>query len=387
MPKNRDGYYRSTFVIGKTVDGKPQRVTVRGKTKKEHDEKLAEAKRLHGKGIAISEITVSQWSQTWIKVYKANATETQKSHYKAKLEKDILPVIGYMNIREVRTSHLQELLNGYSGGKVGTVNKIRIALKQLFGAAEIEGIIERNPALHLELPKLTEVIRRPLTDFERAIVYEVAKTHQCGPYILTMLFCGLRRGECIALRIDDIDFINKKIYVNKSLSLSKNIGKEKETKTKAGTREVPIPNILYPILMEYCSRKNNEDIVFSKGDGHHATKQTCAWWWKSFHRQCHLMAGAETYRNKIKTETSLFSDDITPHYMRHTYATDLYAADVDEKAQKYFLGHSSTDVTDIYRKMNESAFLRALEKINIYNSKLTLNYKMFKNAPNECQNN
>jgi site-specific recombinase XerD len=52
--------------------------------------------------------------------------------------------------------------------------------------------------------------------------------------------------------------------------------------------------------------------------------------------------------------------------MRHTYATDLYAAGVDEKAQKVFLGHASSDVTDIYRKMNEAAFLRALQQLNDY---------------------
>lgn len=374
--KNKDGYYRSTFVIGKDTDGKPIRATVRAKSKPEFDAKLEEAKRLHARGIALRGMTVSEWSEKWLKVYKANATQTQKDHYAAKLKHDILPTVGGMQIRDVRASDLQEILNSYAGGKFDTVRKIKNAMKQLFEDAEIEGVIERSPAARLELPELTEEHRRPLTNIERAVVYEVAKTHKCGPYVLTMLFCGLRRGECIALTVADVDLENKRIRVNKSLSLRKNVGNEKGTKSKAGVREVPIPDILFPVLSEYCSGKNPFNILFTKEDGKHATKQTCTWWWKSFKRQCHITAGAELYRNQVRLETSPFSDDVTPHFLRHTYATDLYAADVDEKAQKYFLGHSSSDVTDIYRKMNDAAFLRAAKKINKYFSKLDLKYPL-----------
>lgn len=373
MPKNKDGYFRSTFVVGKTADGKPERVTVRAKTKKEHDEKLAEAKRLYARGLAIGDITVYDWSDRWLKVYKANATPTQKKHYKAKLERDILPVIGSMCMRDVRASHLQEILNAYVGGKVGTVKKIKIALKQLFEDAEIEGIIERNPAARLELPDLTEEPRRPLTDVERVIVFEVAQTHKCGLYVLTMLFCGLRRGECIALTVGDIDLENKRIRVNKSLRLRGNVGEEKEPKSKAGNREVPIPDVILSIFAAHCAGKGSGDILFPKSDGKRATGQTCTWWWESFKRQCHIKAGAKMYRNKILAETSPFGDEVTPHYLRHTYATDLYAAGVDEKAQKAFLGHASNDITDVYRKMSETAFARALDMINTYYAALKLN--------------
>lgn len=133
-------------------------------------------------------------------------------------------------------------------------------------------------------------------------------------------------------------------------------------------REVPIPDLLLPTLIALCEGKKAEGIIFSKADGKHATKQTCRMWWRSFLRKCHIASGAELYRNKVELETSKFSDDITPHYLRHTYATDLYAAGVDEKARKFFLGHVSNDVTDIYTKMSDSAFIRAANLINEYYS-------------------
>jgi len=370
MPKNKDDYFRSTFVVGKKPDGKPERIIVRGKTKRQLDEKLSEVKRLYARGLESGDITVFEWAERWLKVYKANATPTQKIHYTVKMNNDILPVIGSMRIRDVRTSHLQELLNTYAGKKAGTVVKIRMALKQLFFDAETEGIIERNPAARLELPDLTESLRRPLTDIERAVVFEVAKTHKIGVYILTMLFCGLRRGECATLIVGDIDIEHKRIVVNKSMSFRKNIGVEKSTKTKAGIRVVPIPDMLLPFLVKQCSDKSGDTILFSKSNGERATNETCRWWWNSFLRQCHIKVGAKLYRNKILIETSPFDDNITPHYLRHTYATDLYAAGVDEKAQKSFLGHASNEITDIYRKMNEAAFIRALGKMNEYYSSL-----------------
>ena len=76
---------------------------------------------------------------------------------------------------------------------------------------------------------------------------------------------------------------------------------------------------------------------------------------------------AKTYRNQVLVNTSPFGGEVTPHYLRHTYSTDIYAAGVDDKAQKYFLGHASGDVTDIYREMSPAAFARALRQINEYN--------------------
>lgn len=382
MPKEKGEkkykYYKGSFVVGKKADGTPDRIYVRGKTKKERDEKLAEAKRLYARGLKLGEMTVREWSNRWIAVYKANASDTQKDHYKAKLKRDILPVIGSMRMKDVRASHLQELLNKYKGSKRGTVEKIRHAIRQLFEDAEVEGVIERNPSLRLELPDLEEEPRRPLTLIERQTVLKVAEVHPRGPYILTMLYCGLRRGECAALDRSAVDLEKKRLTISKALSTRKNVGEVAGTKAakmrkskgkndeNVGIRVVPIPDVLLPALSALCDGKHEGDILFPKSDGKHATKQTLTWWWNSFSRQCHIAAGAKLYRNAVIYEKSPFGKEVTPHYLRHTYATDLYAAGVDEKARKEFLGHASNDVTDIYTAMSDEAFDRAAVLVNEY---------------------
>jgi integrase len=366
--RNKSGYYRETFVIGKKPNGKPDRIEVRDKDLNVFKRKIEEARRLHSRGVSLSSTTVYEWGIRWLAVYKANVSEELKAHFKAKLELDIFPAIGNMLVKDVRASHLQELLNN-SGKrkKYGTVVKIRIAVKQLFEAAETEGLIERSPARKLELPDgLEEEERRPLSEIECRAVWEVAQNHLAGTYVLTMLLCGLRRGECVALKIENIVFEKKRLIIREAIRFRTNEGNLKGTKTKAGMREVPIPEILLPFIMKQCEGKSPEAFVFTKADGKRATETACKWWWSSFVRQCHLTAGAKTYRNKILIETSPFDDAVTPHYLRHTYSTDIYSAGIDEKAQKHFMGHKSKDVTDIYRKMSDEAFNRASIILNEY---------------------
>ena len=372
--RNADGYFRATFVVGRKSDGNPERVTVRAKTRRELDEKLADAKRLYGKGVVSKDTTVGEWAETWLRVYKANASDGQKDQYRSGIRNHIIPSMGSRPIRDIRASTLQEFLNGYAGGRLGTVQKIRLTLKQLFEEAEREGLIERNPARKLVLPSLVEATRRPLTEVERDAVCVAASSHPRGAYVLTMLYCGLRRGEALALTVADVDLGARKISVDKSVVFnSGNQGyvkvttkNEPGTKSWSGIRTVPVPDILIPVLGKQMANKSPNDWVFPKKDGGRATEVVARNWWVSFLRQCHISAGAKMYRNKILLHSSPFCGSITPHYLRHTYATDLYAAGVDEAAQKAFLGHSSSDVTDRYRKMNDAVFYRALDAINVF---------------------
>ncbi len=273
-PPKEYTYYKASVTVGKKADGKPERIYVRGKTPQERDEERDRIKKLYARGLNFREITVSEWSDRWMAVYKANASDTQKDHYKVKLKNDILPSIGSLRMRSVRLSHLQELLNKYSGKKKGTVEKIRNALRQLFADAEVEGIIERNPALRLELPMLEEKPRRPLTEVERDALIKVAATHPAGAYVLTMLYTGARRGECIALERSDIDLERRRITISKEINLRKNVGTVEKTKAAkmrkkrvkpnedAGVRVVPIPDVLLSVMAQLCEGKKSAIYCF-----------------------------------------------------------------------------------------------------------------------------
>ena len=182
--RDKNGYYRVDISIGKDPYGNLKRVTIRAKTIAELEVHITEVKMLSGRGVVLDEITVADWAMRWLAVYKANASPTQQAHYRVKVEQDILPAVGHMFLRDVRPSHLQELLNSYSGGKASTVQKVKQAIQQLFADAEVEGLIIRSPASRLELPSLSETIRRPLTNEERLAVWKVAQSHKAGAFPL-----------------------------------------------------------------------------------------------------------------------------------------------------------------------------------------------------------
>ena len=369
---------KTSLVVGKKPDGSPDRKYFYGKTKTEANDKKSEYKHQQALGIKLGDMTVAQWGSKWVNVYKADASESQKKHYKAKLAIDILPSIGAMKIKDVLASDLIDLMNNYSGGKSGTVKKVYQAIKQLFADAAYEGIIERDPAARLKLPTVEEDSRRPLTEAERKAVLLVAETHKRGAYVLTMLYCGVRRGECVALLRSDVDLDKKRLSINKAIThkygnagvLTGTKAANLRKKVKKGVddciREVPIPDLLLPVLKKVCSGKKDDDILFPKEDGKSATDTACRRWWSSIKRQLHLAAGAKTYRNAILTETSPFGDEVTPHFLRHTYGTDLHAAGVDEFTRKILMGHSLVDVTAGYTAMSDEAFNRAATQINDY---------------------
>ena len=74
------------------------------------------------------------------------------------------------------------------------------------------------------------------------------KEHRIVYGALTMLYCGLRRGELLALDWSDVDFENKVIHVTKSVIFNKNQPIIKGPKSKAGIRDVPIPDFLIEVF-------------------------------------------------------------------------------------------------------------------------------------------
>jgi integrase len=389
-PKKPEDYHykKCTKKIGDNEDGTPIRKTFYGKTMREAEAKRDEYMRKHNLGIQDGELTVREWSERWKKSYKTNVSEEQKQHYNAKLQYDILPVIGDKQMRSITLEDLQSLMNSYEGGKKGTVEKIKRFICILFADAEDARIIERNPAARLTMPTTKVAYRRQLTKDERTALLEVAKTHQHGAFILTLLYTGIRRGECLALLRSDVDLEKKRINITKAIrykgnkpnlgdTKGNNIRKSNNNTTTLspeeaalGHRVLPIPDLLLPVLIELCANKAPDDILFPKTEGKYATHIVCENWWRSIKRHCHIAAGAQLYRNAVKTETSKFADKISMHYLRHTYATDLKSAKVDRFTRASFMGHSPESVTDNYTKLEDEAIDHALELMNTHLNKL-----------------
>jgi len=351
--KGVDGNYRASIVIGKTESGAQRRKTVKAKTIRELELRLSELKSQHDRGYNFdaSKLTVEQWSENWLRLYKDTSVGAkERTNIRSILNKHILPQVGYFAVVNVKPFHLQGILNLQAGKSKSNTVKINAVMKQMFSRAKQGGILLDNPAEFLELPMTSSSVRRSLSDIERSAVLDVCKTHRAGLWVLMMLMCGLRRGETIPLTWGDIDYSTGMLTICKAVEFVNNRAVSKSPKTQSGIRTIPVPPPLFERLMR--DRGNENEFIFTpaKSKGM-LTETNCKRLWNSFYRELDIYLGAELYRNKI-VKTS-FKESVTPHVLRHTYATDLYIMGVDLKTAQYLLGHADIKTTaNIYTHMN-----------------------------------
>ena len=305
-----------------------------------------------------------------------------------------------VKLRDIRLSDMQQLVNalamnnpntGKPASKATLVNlkKVGNAIFRYARQNDIEGV--PNFFDILQIPNSAPVEkRRALGGAEVDAV--LGTPHWAQPMAMVMLFAGLRRGECVPLEWDDVDFDRRVLYVTRSVDLQENSPVVKAGgKTAAARRVVPMPNILADYLLWYkdalgdgtfaakCGARALEeelaeadeaseeaavrsyyfathptpsykrpprgglrsDLVFPtiKGDMH--SKSTLRRMWEDYLRELNEAAGSDG----VPAEEFRF----TAHNLRHTYATILFLQGVDVRDAMQYMGHATFQVTmDIY---------------------------------------
>ena len=178
-------------------------------------------------------------------------------------------VMGEMKIKDVRPSHIKELLNKLAvrkmkGGRKGkfmsrrTLGMVRARLRSVFDEAVSDQLIYANPVVSVKRPKAEgdddEVKGQALTEEQAARFREIGTClHAAGvarlwPALCIGLTVGFRRGEIMGLRWLDVDFDKKLLKVRQNLTDVKGIPKIGKPKTKRSIRDVPLPPGLQAVL-------------------------------------------------------------------------------------------------------------------------------------------
>ena len=301
--------------------------------------KIVEVER--GEDTIDGNMSVDAWYKKWKQTYKEPKGITPKSlgMYDEKYNNHIKPQIGHMKMSNVRDVHLQKILNGEAGKSESHLKKIRIVLQGMFRQARISRVISNDPSECLEIPKARKGARRSITDKERAAILELAKTHRCGLWVLTLLYTGMRPGETAALRWADVDFDNNEIHVHAAKESGSN--RVKGPKTSAGYRDIPMRSELRERMLE--ARGEPFSLVFPTEVGNLQNENSMRRLWTGFKRDLDILMGAKTKRNKIVE--SVVAKDLTPYCLRHTFCTDLQKAGVPINIAKELMGHSDIQTT------------------------------------------
>ena len=160
----------------------------------------------------------------------------------------------------------------------------------------------------------------------------------CVPAMVS-LFTGMRRSEVLALRWGRVDLQRKVIQVQDALEFTKAHGiRVRAPKSKAGRRELTLPDVLVETLQEYrkaqlelrlklgTGKLQDDDLLFSDLDGAPLSPNAVSAAWSDYARRVGI-------------------PEVTFHALRHTHASQLIDADVDIVTISRRLGHAKPDIT------------------------------------------
>lgn len=345
MKKRDDGLYQKQVIVGRNPDGTYIRKSVYAKTKKELDIKAAEIlQQVHaGSYVLDSKETFEKLAELWLE--KCNPLQSEKWTYREKgfINNHLLPVLGNMKVQEMKTYHLQMLINqkAKDGYATHTMKMMKQTAARILDVAVDAELVQRNVFQSVKVPSLPPKERQALSLEQIKMINETWETHRMGYPAMIMLYCGLRRGELMALKWQDVNLAMDYIDVNKAVEVMPGRSTIKAPKSKAGIRKVPIPKALHDVLAEV--KRNDDDLVCPSAHGKLMTSEQFQRAWKSYMNHLNLYYGG---KNASRTNPKVqVIEKFTPHMLRHTYATLLYDAGVDIKSAQKFLGHADVEMT------------------------------------------
>lgn len=215
-----------------------------------------------------------------------------------------------------------------------SINTIISMLKSFYNYLLLDGYIENNPTSLLKSPKIPKKLPNYLSEEEISkLFYSIDTSKNLGKrnYLLLLLLydTGVRVSELINIRINDIDFENKTIKI---------IGKgDKE-------RLVYFTSDALAVILDYL-RENNKNYLFSNQKGTPITRN-------------------EVYNIVVKCcEEAGINKHVTPHMIRHSFATHMIINDADIMSVKTILGHSNVTTTQIYTHFNKKDLKRKYDEL------------------------
>ena len=353
--KRKDGRWEGRYVVGHDpITGKMISRNVLGKTQAQVKEKLRTAiensKRLDY--TQTGKYTVGQWMDEWFEAYaKVKVRPSSHQTYKGYIENHIKPNIGDIPIEKLTSLQLQKfyrllLTEGRipriesekqpKGLSAKTVRNINQVISSAMDMAVRHKLILSNPTEGCELPKVEHREMKTLPAERLGAFLREAK--ESGVYELYYLdlATGLRRGELLGLKWEDIDLQNGIIHVRRQVARVDGEVKELPLKTKNSYRNISISQDAVAMLTEMEAHRSS-DYVFPSSTGGPISPDS-----------------VNNMLHRVLKRAGLPS--IRFHDLRHTFATLALQNGVDIKTVSGMLGHFSAGFTlDTYAHVTTSA--------------------------------
>lgn len=241
-----------------------------------------------------------------------------------------------MKLSKLSALHIQSLYSAKlaDGLSPRSVQIIHATLHKSLKQAVLWSLVTVNVGERVEPPSYTQKEIHPLTRKQISALLEAAKGNRLEALYVLAVSTGMRQGELLALRYEDVDLDSGTVHVRRSI----HAGVLSEPKTKSSRRTIQLTRHAVDALQAHREKNSGDGFVFCTKHGKPITAQNLInRSWKSL-----LHKAGIPYRNF--------------HQLRHTVATLLLEQDVNPLLVSQLLGHADVAFTlRVYTHPNEQA--------------------------------
>ena len=335
--------------------------------KAEFEKRKEEAKQ--GVDKKLSNITLDEWFEEWFTRYKVpKIKETSINPMKTKYRANFGRLIGNMKVADIRNMDIQDVINTMQreGKATSSMRDALGRIRECFESAKNNRIISENPCFDITVPweNVTKE-RRFLSQEEQNRFLKQVENNWYKEMFYIMFLTGMRIGEVGGLKWEDVDFKNKCININHSLSCQYESGVKTvrltAPKTHNSYRKIPFmgeaeemflsqkkkqEKIKKELGKRYRSEGEFSDLVFVTSMGspvfrHHAEKEV-----KKVVKAINEQEAFDSVREQREPH---YFEDLYPHAIRHTFCSRCFQLNMNPKVVQKLMGHQHYSTTiDIY---------------------------------------
>jgi integrase len=342
--------YRIKYDIpGPDGTRKQKMETVKG-TRRQAQARLHEVQHTMNTGMFVepTSLTVGDWLETWLEKYaKVGTTARSYEVHALNLRLHVIPRVGNIRLHQLDTDHLQdvytELLQHLAPS---TVARIRAVTSAALNQAVVAKKLVANPNRAVKLPKNLKTTRTKemvvYTEEQIGTLLNAVGDEALHIEVVLGVSTGMRLGEVLAVKWDDIDWKRKTLRVDESSEYSQAHGvRLKEPKSKAGRRTIPLTPYALETLRRH--RVTQTALRSDKGGTWNAFGLLCPRDDGDLELVATVSRSFERLMRRVSRETGL--PMLTFHQLRHTYASLMLHQGTPIAEVSRLLGHESIVTT------------------------------------------
>ena len=386
--QRKDGRWVGQVTVGYREDnGKPIRRYTYQATREEaaHWVALQVATELDRAGsVRSGELLLRDFLHNWLAAFKVHevCSRTMALYYDAE-RLHIAPALGDLPLGEVTPLKIQTFLYQLQAEKrlsQRTISLNKSVLVQMYDYAMELGLVDSNPARNAKLPRQSRKIDDgdskviPIAQREQLLKAAESDPILC-PILTLLMLTGMRIGEALALQWKHVDFQNRTISIQQSLTRELEFdgeGRTKKTaaalgvtKTRCSRRVIQVPDLVLQRLREWMrylsKRKGGLEALVPEGFVFCSTRTMGMRTYSGFRA---------SFRHFL--ERNGFGDQhLNLHRFRHTYASMLLEQEISPKVVQKLLGHRDVSITlGVYSHVVPEVFTGVTAVVNTASEQL-----------------